>query len=117
MALRVRPFNEKELKETNQSENLITFVPGQPQQISIDQDRRHFTFDYVYPSHKSQADVYQSCIQPLFDQFVNGLVYWYRYTSLFMHEFNNNNTLYYIVLLLHSIYVNGSYNATILAYG
>ncbi|CAO0800622.1 unnamed protein product [Mucor circinelloides] len=72
VALRVRPFNEKELKETHQTENLITFVPGQPQQISIDQDRRHFTFDYVYPSHKSQADVYQSCIQPLFDQFVNG---------------------------------------------
>lgn len=72
MALRVRPFNEKELKETHQTENLITFVPGQPQQISIDQDRRHFTFDYVYPSHKSQADVYQSCIQPLFDQFVSG---------------------------------------------
>ncbi|OAD02129.1 hypothetical protein MUCCIDRAFT_153275 [Mucor lusitanicus CBS 277.49] len=72
VALRVRPFNEKELKETHQTENLITFVPGQPQQISIDQDRRHFTFDYVYPSHKSQADVYQSCIQPLFDQFVSG---------------------------------------------
>ncbi|GAN04848.1 kinesin, motor region protein [Mucor ambiguus] len=72
VALRVRPFNEKELKETHQTDNLITFVPGQPQQISIDQDRRHFTFDYVYPSHKSQADVYQSCIQPLFDQFVNG---------------------------------------------
>lgn len=77
VALRVRPFNEKELKETNQPENLITFVPGQPQQISIDQDRRHFTFDYVYPSHKSQADVYQSCIQPLFDQFVNGLVFFF----------------------------------------
>ncbi|CEP09485.1 hypothetical protein [Parasitella parasitica] len=72
VALRVRPFNEKELKETHQSGNLITFVPGQPQQISIDQDRRHFTFDYVFPPYKSQADVYQSCIQPLFDQFVNG---------------------------------------------
>lgn len=83
MALRVRPFNEKELKETHQTENLITFVPGQPQQISIDQDRRHFTFDYVYPSHKSQADVYQSCIQPLFDQFVNGLVF---SRVFFMHQ-------------------------------
>ncbi|KAK4510106.1 uncharacterized protein ATC70_006277 [Mucor velutinosus] len=72
VALRVRPFNEKELKETHQIENLITFVPGQPQQISIDQDRRHFTFDYVYPPHKSQTDVYLSCIQPLFDQFVHG---------------------------------------------
>ncbi|KAI8646561.1 P-loop containing nucleoside triphosphate hydrolase protein [Parasitella parasitica] len=72
VALRVRPFNEKELKDTYQPGNLITFVPGQPQQISIDQDRRHFTFDYVFPPYKSQTDVYQSCIQPLFDQFVNG---------------------------------------------
>jgi hypothetical protein len=73
VALRVRPFNEKENKE-NSHNNLITFIPQQPQQIRIDQDRRHFTFDYVYPPDISQADVYCSCIQPLFDQFIKGLV-------------------------------------------
>lgn len=68
MALRVRPFNEKELKENNHS--LITFVPQQPQ-IILDR-RQHFTFDYVFPPHISQPDVYQTSIQPLFDQFTKG---------------------------------------------
>lgn len=69
MALRVRPFNEKE-KDNNK---LITFIPEQPQQIKIGQDRpQFFTFDYVYPPDISQAHVYDSCIQPLFDQFTEG---------------------------------------------
>ncbi|GAA5815158.1 hypothetical protein MFLAVUS_008664 [Mucor flavus] len=68
VALRVRPFNEKEKKD-----NLITFIPEQPQQIRLNhENRQSFTFDYVYPPVISQADVYSSCIQPLFDQFTKG---------------------------------------------
>ncbi|KAI8078398.1 P-loop containing nucleoside triphosphate hydrolase protein [Thamnidium elegans] len=68
VALRVRPFNEKEKKD-----NLITFIPEQPQQIRVNhENRQSFTFDYVYPPAISQADVYSSCIQPLFDQFTKG---------------------------------------------
>lgn len=70
MALRVRPFNDKEKKD----DNLITILSEEPQQIKIkDGDRRHFfTFDHVYPPEISQADVYHSCIKPLFDQFTKG---------------------------------------------
>ena len=71
MALRVRPFSEKEKKENNHTQ-LLTFVPQQPQQIRVDHERRIFTFDYVYPPHITQSDVYQSCIQPLFEQYTKG---------------------------------------------
>ncbi|KAI8091428.1 P-loop containing nucleoside triphosphate hydrolase protein [Gilbertella persicaria] len=72
VALRVRPLSEKEKKENNHSNNFLTFVSQQPQQIRIDQDRRTFTFDYVYPPHISQEEVYQSCIQSLFEQYTKG---------------------------------------------
>lgn len=69
MALRVRPFNEREIKENNHN-SLITFVPLQPQ-IILDR-RQPFTFDYVFDPNISQSDVYQTSIQPLFDQFTKG---------------------------------------------
>ncbi|KAI8349230.1 P-loop containing nucleoside triphosphate hydrolase protein [Choanephora cucurbitarum] len=71
VALRVRPFSEKEKKENNHTQ-LLTFVPQHPQQIRVDHERRIFTFDYVYPPHITQSDVYQSCIQPLFEQYTKG---------------------------------------------
>jgi hypothetical protein len=73
VALRVRPFNEK---ESNDSQ-LITFIQEDENQVQImDQDRRRhfFTFDHVYSPNVSQENVYQSCIQPLFDQFIKGCV-------------------------------------------
>ncbi|KAI8371106.1 P-loop containing nucleoside triphosphate hydrolase protein [Blakeslea trispora] len=72
VALRVRPLSEKEKKENNHPNNLLTFVPQHPQQIRVDHERRIFTFDYVYPPHIAQSDVYQSCIQPLFEQYTKG---------------------------------------------
>lgn len=65
MALRVRPFLEKE-----ESKNYITFTPEQPHVI-INQ-RTPFTFDHVYSPFVSQEEVYQSAIRPLFEQFIKG---------------------------------------------
>ncbi|KAG1303102.1 hypothetical protein G6F64_010361 [Rhizopus arrhizus] len=65
VALRVRPFIEKE-----EAKNYITFLPNQPNVI-INQNR-HFTFDHVYSPSVSQEEVYQSAIRPLFEQFVKG---------------------------------------------
>ncbi|CAO3700031.1 unnamed protein product [Rhizopus microsporus] len=65
VALRVRPLLEKE-----ETKSCITFIPNQPQVI-VDQNRQ-FTFDHVYSPSVTQEEVYLSCIQPLFDQFVKG---------------------------------------------
>ncbi|KAG1463310.1 hypothetical protein G6F56_005310 [Rhizopus delemar] len=65
VALRVRPFLEKE-----ESKNYITFTPEQPHVI-INQ-RTPFTFDHVYSPFVSQEEVYQSAIRPLFEQFIKG---------------------------------------------
>lgn len=75
MALRVRPLNEKEREV--KSQQIISYIKEDEKQIQImDQDRRRhfFTFDHVYSPNISQADVYHSCIQPLFDQFLKGFV-------------------------------------------
>ncbi|KAG0930334.1 hypothetical protein G6F57_005371 [Rhizopus arrhizus] len=65
VALRVRPFLDKE-----EPKSYLSFIPNQPH-IIIDQNRQ-FTFDHVYSPSVSQEDVYQSAIQPLFDQFITG---------------------------------------------
>lgn len=67
VALRVRPFLDKE-----EPKSYLSFIPNQPH-IIIDQNRQ-FTFDHVYSPSVSQEDVYQSAIQPLFDQFITGSV-------------------------------------------
>jgi hypothetical protein len=66
VAVRVRPISEKE------DDNLVNFVPHQPQ-IIIGHDR-HFTFDYVFSPVITQSQVYHSCIEPLFEQYVKGYI-------------------------------------------
>ncbi|KAI8970484.1 P-loop containing nucleoside triphosphate hydrolase protein [Mycotypha africana] len=69
VALRVRPLNGRESKE--QERCIIKFSQQQPQQVLLEPDR-YFTFDYIYPPEMEQACIYDSCIQPLFDQFILG---------------------------------------------
>ncbi|GBC24959.2 P-loop containing nucleoside triphosphate hydrolase protein [Rhizophagus irregularis DAOM 181602=DAOM 197198] len=68
VALRVRPFNNKEILQ-NCSE-CLTIIPETPQ-ILIGTDKS-FTFDYVFPSDIEQEDVFHGCASPLIDKLVEG---------------------------------------------
>ncbi|PKY39871.1 kinesin-domain-containing protein [Rhizophagus irregularis] len=68
VALRVRPLNNKEtLQNCNEC---LTIIPDAPQ-ILIGTDKS-FTFDYVFPSDTEQEEVFQDCVSPLIDKFVEG---------------------------------------------
>ena len=69
VALRIRPLTEQE-KQHHQN-NVISFIPDNLQQITINNERS-FTFDYVYPPSVNQRDVYDTSVVPLLDKFVEG---------------------------------------------
>lgn len=68
VALRVRPLNAKETL-ANCSE-CISYIPNEPQ-IVIGTDRS-FTFDFVFNADSTQPQVYQTCVSPLIEKFLDG---------------------------------------------
>jgi hypothetical protein len=65
VAVRVRPLTEQE----RQQQMSITFQPNN--QISVSGDKS-FTFDYVYPPHSGQQEVFNTCVIPLLNKFLEG---------------------------------------------
>ncbi|KAI9255981.1 P-loop containing nucleoside triphosphate hydrolase protein [Sporodiniella umbellata] len=65
VAVRVRPLTEQE----RQQQMSITFPSDN--QIIAGGDRP-FTFDYVYPPNSGQEDVFDSCVIPLLNKFLEG---------------------------------------------
>ncbi|KAF7727594.1 hypothetical protein EC973_007355 [Apophysomyces ossiformis] len=68
VAVRVRPLTEQEKQHCGNA--VISFVPGQPQ-IIVGNDRS-FTFDYTYPPSAEQQEVYDTCVVPLLNKFIEG---------------------------------------------
>ncbi|KNE56942.1 hypothetical protein AMAG_02709 [Allomyces macrogynus ATCC 38327] len=68
VGLRVRPLTAKETL-ANCSE-CISYIPSEPQVI-IGSDRS-FTFDHVFPPDTPQRNVYDQCVAPLIDKFLDG---------------------------------------------
>lgn len=69
VAVRIRPLTENEKQHCQN--NAIAFIPNNQQQIILGGDRP-FTFDYVYPPNSSQQDVYDTCVIPLLNKFIEG---------------------------------------------
>ncbi|KAI8089213.1 uncharacterized protein BX664DRAFT_332435 [Halteromyces radiatus] len=68
VAVRVRPLTESE--QQHHCKNNITFVPNAPQ-INVGNDRS-FTFDYTYPPLTSQQEVFDTCVIPLVNKYMEG---------------------------------------------
>ncbi|KAG0166602.1 hypothetical protein DFQ28_007272 [Apophysomyces sp. BC1034] len=68
VAVRVRPQTEQEKQHSGNA--IISFVPNQPQ-IVVGNDRS-FTFDYAYPPTSDQEEVYDTCVVPLLNKFIEG---------------------------------------------
>lgn len=68
VALRVRPLLRK-LQDEEQS--IISYIKDEPQ-IIFGNEKRSFTFDFVYPPSSLQEEVYRSSITPLLDRFTEG---------------------------------------------
>jgi hypothetical protein len=68
VALRVRPFNDKELLQN--CNECLAKIPDAPQ-ILIGTDKS-FTFDHVFPSDTEQEEVFQECASPLVEKLVKG---------------------------------------------
>ncbi|CEP16969.1 hypothetical protein [Parasitella parasitica] len=69
VAVRIRPLTENEKQHCQH--NAIAFIPDNQQQVILGGDRP-FTFDYVYPPQSSQQEVYNSCVIPLLNKFIEG---------------------------------------------
>ncbi|KAI8641575.1 P-loop containing nucleoside triphosphate hydrolase protein [Parasitella parasitica] len=69
VAVRIRPLTENEKQHCHH--NAVAFIPNNQQQVVLGGDRP-FTFDYVYPPHSSQQEVYSSCVIPLLNKFIEG---------------------------------------------
>lgn len=65
VAVRVRPLTEQE----RQQQMSIAFQSDN--QIIVGGDRP-FTFDYVYPPNSGQQDVFNTCVIPLLNKFLEG---------------------------------------------
>lgn len=68
VALRVRPLLRK-LQDEEQS--IISYIKDEPQ-IIFGNEKRSFTFDFVYPPSALQEEVYHSSVIPLLDRFTEG---------------------------------------------
>ncbi|CAD8091285.1 unnamed protein product [Paramecium sonneborni] len=67
VAIRVRPFNEKELK---QKEGVC--LETSEKQVTLLQSARLFTFDYVFDQNASQDLVYRKCVSNLVQRCFEG---------------------------------------------
>ncbi|CAD8175364.1 unnamed protein product [Paramecium octaurelia] len=67
VAIRVRPFNEKELK---QKEGVC--LETSEKQVTLLQSARLFTFDYVFDQNASQDQVYKKCVSNLVQRCFEG---------------------------------------------
>ncbi|KAI8339192.1 P-loop containing nucleoside triphosphate hydrolase protein [Chlamydoabsidia padenii] len=68
VAVRVRPLTE--IEQQHNCKNNITFIPNQPQ-INVGPDRS-FTFDYTYTPLTSQQEVFDTCVIPLVNKYIDG---------------------------------------------
>ncbi|ORZ20427.1 P-loop containing nucleoside triphosphate hydrolase protein [Absidia repens] len=68
VAVRVRPLTETE--KQNHCKNNINFVPNEPQ-INVGPDRS-FTFDYTYTPFTGQKEVFDTCVIPLVNKYIDG---------------------------------------------
>lgn len=48
----------------------ISFIPNQPQ-ILVGKDHS-FTYDYVFDTRTHQREVYETCVRPLVEKFIDG---------------------------------------------
>lgn len=68
VGLRVRPLTEKE-RLSNCSE-CVSYIPNEPQ-VLIGTEKS-FTYDYVFNSEASQAQVFSAAALPLLEKFIEG---------------------------------------------
>ena len=70
VAVRIRPLTDN---ETSKGSVECCFASGEANVIlGTGQDARQFAVDKVVPPHALQADVYDRCVAPLVDKFVQG---------------------------------------------
>ncbi|CAG9759578.1 unnamed protein product [Ceutorhynchus assimilis] len=77
--LRVRPFNEREVKEgakptfvCDYRENVVMLTKPPEKRAGNDTDRSLFTLDHIFPPNSTQLDVYRLAAAPLVEQIFEG---------------------------------------------
>ncbi|CAG8448231.1 2961_t:CDS:2 [Acaulospora colombiana] len=72
VALRIRPIDSKE-KQSRFQRQVITTSPCTPNQVIAQGEKKQtFNFDYVFGPEAEQKEVYQSAVEKLVDQFLEG---------------------------------------------
>ena len=70
VALRIRPLIRREISDG--CKECVRCIPGRTQVVIGSEEKKAFTYDYVFDPLSKQEDLYSKAVVPLLDGFING---------------------------------------------